>query len=204
MHMKKLEEICDLFTGVTLGKTELIEESEENPELPKLLRLSDLLDLHVFNSQAIENLPYLVLTEKQSNKIKSHHYIQTNDIVVTMRGTNFKAVLIKEIPEHIKLIISSNMLVIRPKIDYPEFIGIYLNSNAFQQKHIEAKKDNMLSISVKEARQFALPFPDDTQRVLLHELFYSALDKIEAHKAEIKATQLLVEAALFNQCAIDD
>jgi len=121
-----------------------------------------------------------------------------------MRGTHFKAVLIKKVPKNTKLIISSNLVVVRPKFNYPHFIVMYLNSEAFQKKYIETKDEALLNLSIKEARKFELPSPNQEQRILLHELFFSTLEKVEALNAEIKATQLLMEATLFAQSHLEE
>ncbi|NPA72870.1 MAG: restriction endonuclease subunit S [Gammaproteobacteria bacterium] len=198
--IKGLGDFSVMLSGIALGKTTPgVSENREETDgrVYKILRPIDMGTKAILEPDDFCNLPELLLTDVQQKKIKPHHLLRENDIVITIRGTIFRASIIKDLHNSPNTIVSNNMMIIRPKVTYPEFIVMYLNSEWFDKNHIQKNHRPMLMISIKEMKALSLKLPEDSKRVLLTDVFYSAENRHAQLKEAHKATQRLSESVLF-------
>lgn len=135
-----IKEIADIQRGYNL----MSNKEDKNYDL-KVLKISDFKDSGSINYAALTGI-------KDSKNRSLHEYrIHKNDIIFSVRGSLGKAVFIENEPK-IPTIISSNMVIIRPKSEMIDFKWLYLYLNSLFTKYFLKRTESGTTISILTIR----------------------------------------------------
>ena len=194
--MAKLKHYGKVSAGLALGKITL--NDKPNPGDIQLLRPQDLHTNILLGKETLAPLDYLALEEGLRSRIKTEHYLRENDIVLTARGTSFHVAMIETLAPNQHIIMSNNMLCLRPDIEHPHAITIYLNSDDFKDNVIAKEFPKMLGLSVRWLNEVVFSLPAAHKRAAFADLLKSYQTQIDAIETYRQAFQTRMEAALFD------
>lgn len=195
--MEKLKDTAKITSGLALGKTLFHEKAPPENGL-QLLRPQDLSQNTLLSDNNLDTLAYIIENDPLKKRIKEEHYIQQNDILITSRGTVYQAGIIKQLAPNRRIIISNNMICLRPNNQNPEAILMYLNSDWFKQNIIKKEFPKMLSLSVKWLSNLPFTLPNDEERAQLSQTLSQHQTLINALQALKAASQTALDAKLFS------
>lgn len=106
-------------------------------------------------------------------------FLKKNDILVQMRGSVFKASIVKDCSKDHLITVNSNTSIIRLNnnvLVLPEVICFYLNSNYFLQNTIKKTQSNAILINLRTLSLIELDIPDLTTQKHLKNLYEAKLE----------------------------
>ncbi|WP_044414247.1 restriction endonuclease subunit S domain-containing protein [Thiomicrospira microaerophila] len=197
--MQTLHQIIKVSSGIALSKVSDYEAPAYEGGF-KLIRPQDLAQSMLLTARELAHVPYVTLTPTLKAKIKPEHYLQVNDIVISARSTSYQVAMISTVPDKTRLLISNNMICLRPKPDQPEAYAIlvYLNSQWFREQVVKKEFPKMINITVKWVKELAFnpPSPEVSRQLKKAVKQY---DQLALHNAKLmQCASLRLESQLFD------
>ncbi|ULG71381.1 N-6 DNA methylase [Macrococcus brunensis] len=178
----QLGRLATLFRGRDITKNELATDAEKEQK-GYLLNLSELQDAYIaqpkqpLSQDMIDNRHQLLL--------------QTDDILLTARGSSLKVAMVDERISHQQVIPSSNIMVIRCHSVNPYYVFAYLNSTAGRSRLNQLQTgSSLLVLSLKNMQAFTLPPEDiDVAEEMEETLrnYQQLMQQVEMHHQRLKS-----------------
>lgn len=126
-------------------------------------------------------------------------YLMEGDILVQLRGSDFKASVVCDFASNHNLSVNSNLAIVRLQANTlaPEIVCFYLNSNFFYETVIKKTQSNLILINVGELKKIKLPYASSDTQENVKALYYDDLELTKKHKALLEAQHAITEAKFF-------
>jgi hypothetical protein len=195
--MNKLGHYGKITSGLALSKTTF--HDQEVPENGlRLIRPQDLNAAALLNETHLSQLDCMVETPELSKRIKAEHYLREKDILLTARGTSYQAAMIDSLADNQRIIMSNNMICLRPHVECAEPILLYLNSEWFKQTIIEKEFPKMLTLTVKWVTELPFDLPELTERQHLSQALRQHQELLYSLEQVKQKSKIYLDARLFD------
>ena len=125
--VQPLEEMAEIFAGVSYGKSVTTPHRDDPSVLAGLVRIADV------NRTGLQS-PSLFLTKEGSKRVQSKHWLRAGDLLLTTSGTIGKLAVVSEPTGAVGAVAAKSLVVIRPKEQLSsQFLQSLLASDAYQE-----------------------------------------------------------------------
>jgi len=198
-----LNDIMTISSGITLGKVTEYDTPPSEGGI-KLIRPQDLAQSLLLDEPALCDIPYILKPQNLKSNIKPEHYLRVNDIILSARSTSYQVAMIREVPQNTQLLISNNMICLRPLDAYAYYsatqaVLVYLNAHWFRDQVVKKEFPKMINITVKWVKELTFDLPTHAKCQQLAQAL-DAYTQLHQHQRQLlQSAGLRLDALLFDQ-----
>lgn len=184
MMIAKLESLGQLFQGLTVSRY-----ANNSGETERVVQIRHLDHYYVDS-----DLDFLKLNAPNLER----YCLQSNDVVLTIRGTVKKASVVNAETEN--AIVGQNLAVFRPiseKIN-PLYLVVILRSQWIDNSlsKLYGQSTGTRSVSLKQLKQLEIPVLERERQIKIAELFYALEEMAIASQKAVEARMQVAESSL--------
>jgi len=185
--MKRLDEVFSVERGLSTHYL-----SEDGVEVP-LLKMKDIQDGSI-------NTDSIARVKVRETPLLDKSKIRIGDVIITTRGTNFRAIVADKSTED--FVISASLAILRryqsSEVD-PEIVAAYLNSTTGQRELWKwATGAGIMGLNIKRLKEVLIPILDhESQKNLSYYLSLARERKISLMK-DLELQEMFIDAIFMD------